>query len=91
MELIVQSHHSISKEKLHMYDTNIVYLPNIEQNELDTSYSNLVKYYSPWIVSHTIISIDMYYAYARQPKKWPLQWQAYMKKKLILHNEKRHK
>ena len=22
----------------------------------------------------------MYYAYARQPKKWPLQWQAYMKK-----------
>jgi hypothetical protein len=50
-----------------LYDTNIVYLPNIEQNELDTSYSNLMKYYSPWIVSHTIISIDMYYAYARQP------------------------
>ena len=49
-----QSHHSIGIEKIHMYDTNIVYLPNIEQNELDTSYSNLMKY-SAWIVSHTII------------------------------------
>jgi len=29
-----------------MYDTNIVYLPNIERNELNTSYSNL------WSILH---------------------------------------
>ena len=29
----------------------------------------------------------MYYAYARLLKKWPLQWQAYMKKKYyMLHH-----
>jgi hypothetical protein len=30
----------------------------------------------------------MYYAYARLLKKWALQWQAYMKKNVILHAKK---
>jgi hypothetical protein len=43
LELIVQSHHTISKEKIHMYDTNIVYLPNIEQLSI-AIFSIMVKH-----------------------------------------------
>ena len=39
---------------MNMYDASKDYSPNIEQNELDTNYSYLMKY-SAWIVSHTII------------------------------------